>query len=53
MDFVNEILGSDPQTLADFIASPVEITTKKIYEISAYGSPFHRFTQFFPSGSAV
>ena len=42
-DFVNEILGSDPQTLADFIASPVEITTKKIYEISAYGlhGPFH------------
>lgn len=52
-DFVNEILGSDPQTLADFIASPVEITTKKIYEISAYGSAVSPFTRFFPSGSAV
>ena len=52
-DFVNEILGSDPQTLADFIASPVEITTKKIYEISAYGSavsPFYTVLSIWVGG---
>ena len=52
-DFVNEILGSDPQTLADFIASPVEITSKKIYEISAYGSavsPFYTVLSIWVGG---
>lgn len=52
-DFVNEILGSDPQTLADFIASPVEITTKRFMKFQLTVLPFHRFTRSFPSGSAV
>ena len=42
-DFVNEILGSDPQTLRP----------KRFMKFQLTVLPFHRFTRSFPSGSAV
>lgn len=56
LDTVKQILGSDPNAVSNFLSSPVQLNTQKIYPVDNYGSamaPFYSVLAIWVGGTCL